>query len=229
MKHYNKFYEIGSNRYYTITADDDIYIATESFLNVGKKRLFRKQDSIVMGFKLLKFSTPIAILFNEIDNLKKCKKQNYKGYDDMIEYVLLDNRKLKDKIEDTYNSVKKSEIKYLKDMIKTLENEKEIEFYKNEISKLEKLNLMQDISIDDIEHTSNNIIKTMIRENLQHLYTEKVSAFCNNVFLYDQDCFGTITIYRITTVKNVVKTIDTFIYDKKVINALLRTMYEEGR
>ena len=75
-------------------------------------------------------------------------------------------------------------------------------------------------------HTGNTIIKTMVRSGLEHLYTEKVTNFVSNVYLYEQDCFGTLTIYRIIIVKNVVKTIDTFIYDKKLIEAFLKTMYE---
>ena len=64
MKNYKQFYEIDNNRYYTITADDELYLGTESFLKIGKKKLFRKQKTLTTGFKLLKMSAPISILFN---------------------------------------------------------------------------------------------------------------------------------------------------------------------
>ena len=91
MKHYKKFYEIGNNRYYTIVADDEMYLANESFLNLGKKKLFRKQKDLVTGFKVLKFSAPIAILFNTLNNLKPDEKQRYDS-DDLTTYGHIDNK-----------------------------------------------------------------------------------------------------------------------------------------
>lgn len=231
MKHYNKFYEVGNNRYYTIVADDEMYIGTESFLNVGKKRLFRKQNSLTMGFKLLKFSSPIAQLFIALDNLEPNKKQRYDS-DDLITYNHIDNKKLKEDIKQAYLQVINDAIGDMLQQKTELIAKGKIELVKScdkYIEDLKNIDPMNGIDLETPEHTGCMIIKTMLREGLEHLYTERVNAFTKNVYLYEQDCFGTLTIYKIITVKNVVKTIDTFIYDKKVIGSLLETLYKEGR
>ncbi len=231
MKHYKKFYEIGNNRYYTIVADDEMYIGTESFLAIGKKRLFRKQKELNTGFKLLKFSSSIAQLFNALDNLEPCKKQKYDS-DDLIIYDHIDNKKLKDTIKDTYLAAYNDEVKNVEKQRDELIEEGKLDLAESceeYLKHLEKLDLMDGIDLETPEHTGCMIIKTMLREGLEHLYTERVNAFTKNVYLYEQDEFGNLTIYRLITVKNVVKTIDTFIYDKKLIECLLKTLYEEGR
>ena len=231
MKYYKKFYEIGNNRYYTIIADDETFIASESFLKTGKKRLFRKEKELITGFKLLKFSSPIAKLFLALNDLKPCKKQRY-GSDDLITYESIDNKKLKEDIKDAYLQVYKEEFanvtkqmdEYNKQGNKALASK-----CKEYLERLKDMKIMDGIDLEIPDHTGCMIIKTMIREGLNHLFTESVNAFAKNVYLYEQDEFGTLTIYRIITVKNVVKTIDTFIYDKKLIECLLKTLYEEGR
>ena len=231
MEHYKKFYEIGNNRYYTITVDDEEYIASESFLNLGKKRLFRKQKSLVTGFKLLKFSAPIAQLFNALENVKPSKKQRY-DTDDLIIYDHIDNKELKKNIEKAYQQVIYDEVSAMLEQKNKFLSDKNFELAEscdNYIEKLKKLNPMEGISLEIPEHTGCMLIKTMLKEDLEHLYTERVNAFTKNVYLYEQDEFGNLTIYRLITIKNVDKTIDTFIYDKKLVECLLKTLYEEGR
>ena len=233
MEHYKKFYEIGNNRYYTIVADDETYIASESFLKIGKSGKFKKQKELNTGFKVLKFSPCIAQLFNFLNNLEPRKKQKYNS-DDLVLYKHIDNKELKISIEAAYNEVINNEIKTAEELhANFIENNKikEAESCEKYIHDLKLMNPMKSsgVDIDNPEYTSNNIIKTMLREGLEHLYSEKVNSFANNVYLYDQDEFGTLTIYRIIVVKNVVKTIDTFIYDKELISCLLKTLYEEGR
>ena len=231
MKHYKKFYEIGNNRYYTIVADDEMYIASESFLQLGKKKLFRKQKYLNTGFKLLKFSSPIAQLFNALDNLELSKKQRYDS-DDLIIYKHIDNKKLKQDIKNSYLQVYNEEIENItkqRDEFIAQGKTELVDKCNDYLKQLENLDLMDGIDLEIPEHTGCMIIKTMLREGLEHLFTERVNAFTNNVYLYEQDEFGTLTIYRVITVKNVVKTIDTFIYDKKLVESLLKTLYEEGR
>lgn len=231
MEHYKKFYEIGNNKYYTITADDEEYIASESFLNIGKKRLFRKQKNLITGFKLLKFSPPMAQLFNALDNLKPSIKQRYNS-DDLIVYGHIDNVKLKEDIRQSYKKVIDDEIINMEKQKIELVNEGKLDLAEScdkYIFDLKHLDPMKGIDLVVPEYTGCNIIKTMLREGLEHLYTERVNAFTNNVYLYEQDEFGNLTIYKVITIKNVVKTIDTFIYDKKLIECLLKTIYEEGR
>lgn len=231
MKHYKKFYEIGNNRYYTIVADDEMYIASESFLQLGKKKLFRKQKYLNTGFKLLKFSSPIAQLFNALDNLEPSKKQRYDS-DDLIIYNHIDNKKLKQDIKNSYLQVYNEEIENItkqRDEFISQGKTELVDKCNDYLKQLEDLDLMNGIELESPDHTSCNIIRTMLREGLEHLFTERVNAFTKNVYLYEQDEFGTLTIYRVITVKNVVKTIDTFIYDKKLVESLLKTLYEEGR
>ena len=231
MKYYKKFYEIGNNKYYTIVADDEMFIASKSFLKIGKKKLFRKEKELNTGFKLLKFSSPIAQLFNALDNVEPSKNQRYDA-DDLVIYNHVDNKKLKENIKNAYLQVIQDEIKNIEKQMNELfvdGKAQEAQNCKIYIDKLKRLNPMDGIDIESPVYTGDNIIKTMLREGLEHLYTERVNAISKNVYLYEQDEFGTLTIYRIFTIKNVVKTIDKFIYDKKLIECLLKTLYEEGR
>lgn len=233
MKHYKQFYEIDNNRYYTIDVDDEMYVGTESILKVGKKKLFRKQDVLTMGFKLLKFSAPVAVLFNALNDVEKTKDQKY-DTEELITYEEIDNKKIKEDIKKSYTQVIDDEIAASEQEVLTLLGEGETklaESIKHYIDKLKKLDPLANAGIDLVApiHTGDKVVKTLLRDGIEHLYTEKVNAFTNNIYLYEQDCFGTLTIYRIITVKNVTKTIDTFIYDKKVVGSLLKTIYEEGR
>lgn len=248
MKHYDKFLEIGNNAYYTITADDELYIATESLLNLGRKGLFKRRDKLTQGFKLLKVSPAIGILFNMLTNIKKLPNQK-DVTEDMIEYKVIDNIKLQEAIYKAYNEAFDEQLKSLNNWFKDASKhykdklkEKEInqntydmlmtdlsasyEMYSKSINKNNPI-VNGEITLKSPMHTGNSVIKSMIRSGLEHLYTEKVTNFASNVFLYEQDCFGTLTIYRIMTVKNVIKSIDSFVYDKKLIEAFLKTMYEK--
>lgn len=231
MENYKKFYEIDNNRYYTITADDELYLGTESFLKIGKKKLFRKQKILTTGFKLLKMSAPISILFNALDSLEPSSLQPYDG-EDMTVYDKIDNFKLKEEIKKAYTQVIDDEIESLRQQVNELLGDGKVELaepLQKYIEDLEKIDPLKCIDLKAPTHTAGLIIKYMLKSNLEHLYTEDVTAFAKDVYLYEQDCFGTLTIYRVKTIKNVVKTIDTFIYDKELIGNLLKTIYEEGR
>ena len=230
MEHYNKFYEIDNNRYYTINADDELFIASESLIKLGKQKKFGKQKELITGFKLLKVSAPIAKLFSYLGELQPSKKQRYDS-DDLIIYEHIDNKRLKKEIEDSYMQVYNEEIEHItkvKEQLLEKGNENDAKICENTLKKLKDLDLMAGVDLTSPEHTGCMIIKTMLREGLEHLYTERVNAFTKNVYLYEQDEFGTLTIYKIITIKNVVKSVDTFIYDKKLIDSLLKTLYEKG-
>ena len=230
MKHYKKFYEIGSNKYYTIVADDELYLANESFLKVGKKSLFGKQKELITGFKVLKFSAPIAILFNTLNNLEPDEKQRYDS-DDLTTYGHINNKELREKIRNSYLESFNQEIERAeRDRKDYLENDK-IELAQHcekYINDLKKLNPMEGIDLK-ATNLKSPIIKSMLNDGLELLFSERVNAFTKNVYLYDQDEFGNLTIYKLITVKSVVKTIDTFIYDKKLVECLLKNLYEEER
>lgn len=231
MKYYKKFYEIDNNRYYSITADDEMFIASESFLKLGKKKLFRKEKELITGFKVLKIDAALMKLFVALDDLKPSKNQRYNS-GDLVIYEHIDNKKLKEDIKNAYLEVYNEEIENVtrqRDELLEKGRENDAKICENYIKKLKNIELMSGMDLETPVHSGCMIVKTMLREGLEHLYTEKVNAFAKNVYLYEQDEFGTLTIYRIMTIKNIVKTIDSFIYDKKLIESLLNNLYEEGR
>ena len=226
MKDYKQFYEVGNNRYHTIFADDELYIATESFLTIKPKSLSSKRKDLTQGLKLLKFSPSIAFLFNEIAACEETKDEK----------ATTDNPR--------YKKARGVRNKILKSYEKAVENaENDIKLYVDKLDADEKTkketldkmlkDLKKNIPLNRIiffDDPTNKVIITFMKENnLHHLYTEKVTAFADNVYLYGQDEFGKITIYRIFTVKNIIKCIDTFIYDRPLIIKLLETLYEEGK
>lgn len=247
-KKYELFYEKGQNRYYTLIADGETYLATESVIPVARMFRFLKPKNMTQGLKLLKFSTPIAFLMRELTEIKKEKGQRGVS-EDMIRYTKIDNDKLKNDIYKCYENVIKEQrdelyrwfderCKEIKSSLKESneftkeEYEKRTAIYKDRLDRSLKIvddrhPLNKDFSLDTPKHTGSKIIKAMLGSGLEHLYTERVTAFADNVYLYEQDCFGTLTIYRVFTVKNVVKTIDTFIYDKKLVEALFASEYEK--
>lgn len=232
MRHYNEFYEIGYNKYYTIVVDDEMYIATESFIPLGKKNIFGKQKKLIQGLKLLKFSSPIAHLFNALNNLEAKKDQRYDDRENLVVYKHIDNKKLKEDIKNSYLQVYNEEIENItkqRDEFIAQGKTELVDKCNDYLRQLENLDLMNGIDLESPKDSGCMIIKTMIREGLEHLFTERVNSFTNNVYLYEQDEFSTVRIYRIITVKNIVKTIDTFIYDKKLVESFLKTLYEEGR
>ena len=69
-KAYKKFYEVGNNAYYSLVADDDNFIATETFIKVGTTKISKKPITLTQGLKLLKLSIPLVVLFSKILELK---------------------------------------------------------------------------------------------------------------------------------------------------------------
>ena len=249
-KKYELFYEKGQNKYYTLFADGETYLATESVIPVARRFRFLKPKNMTQGLKLLKFSTPIAFLLNELVNVKKVKGQRNVP-EDLIKYEIINNKKVKEDIYSSYANIIKEQrddlYKWYNDRCKEIKsklkekNEYSIEEYNKRISIYqERLDrslkiiddrhpLNKDFTLDAPKHTGSKIIKAMLASGLEHLYTERVTAFADNVYLYEQDCFGTLTIYRVFTVKNVVKTIDTFVYDKKLVETLFASEYEKNK
>jgi hypothetical protein len=237
MKHYDKFYEIGNNAYYTLTADNDLFLATESFITLNKRNIFGKRKRLTQGLKLLNISTPIAILLNKVFELKP-KKGQKNVEEDMLKYPIISSKDIKNEIETMYTQAMELQIKELKEWkknaLKDNKDDKTIELiknrYKDALELIKKDNPMNNVyDFGDPYHTEGTIIKSFINNGAGHLYSEKVTAFAKNVYLFEQDCFGTITIYRIMTIKNVVKNVDTFILDKKLIGEFLRNTYENWK
>lgn len=237
-KKYIKFYEKGNNRYYLLQFDDELHIATESFLTL-KKTIFGSKD-LVQYFKLLELTAPLSILLQEVINMP-IKKED-KEFPDMTTYRKFNNIALRKAIEGTYKDVLDAKIKKLKheftrwkkqfveqncekmtadEMNKIIENNEKI---------LDKnLKIIKDESpLKSLSFTwktnKNTIISSALTENLEFLYTQKIGSNYTISYLYDLDEFGTISIYKIHIVKDVIKNIETFIYDRDIINNMITFM-----
>lgn len=248
-KHYKQFYEIGNNRYFTLSADGDTYIATNSFIKVANRFKFMKQKDLIQGLKLLKMSTPITILFGMLANIEPTSTQK-SDTEELKQYEILDPKAIKDNIKMAYDIAITEQINELQEWYNTMianikkeldEKDLSKDEYKKELEKRSGVYKTRlDRSIQSVhEHSQlgniislenpkgNKVIKSFLENGLHHLFTEKVTGFASNVYLYEQDQFGTLTIYRIITVKNVIKTIDTYIYDRKLAGKLLEFIYEK--
>lgn len=235
MKYYNKFYEVGNNKYYTIRADDEDFIATESFINLGKRNIFGKQKTLTQGLKLLKLTAPLAVLFDFIQKAPETTKQKYES-EDLTTYVIPKNKTIINEIRNTYDVFKTMQINELEENLKEVINllkdrysgedlDDKINYYTRKSEELRQHVAESDplskYNLESPDYTAGNIIKTMLREGINHLYTEKITNFLSHTILYECDEFGTLTIYRVSTIKNVVKGIETFKYDRNVLGALI--------
>lgn len=235
MKYYNKFYEVGNNKYYTIRADDEDFIATESFVNLGKRNIFGKQKTLTQGLKLLKLTAPLAVLFDCIQKAPENSKQKYES-EDLTTYVIPKNKTIINEIKNTYDVFKTMQLNEIDENLEEVINllkgryegedlEAKINHYTKKSEALrqhiKESNPLSKYDLSTPEHTAGNIIRTMLREGLNHLYTEKITNFLSQSILYECDEFGTLTIYRVSTIKNVVKGIETFKYDRNVLGALI--------
>lgn len=239
-KRFIKFHEIEQNRYYLLPFDGDIYIGTESFVPFEKKFLFfKKVEKITQGLKLLQLTGPISILFNSILNMEVDKED--KEFPDMTTYKKIDNVELRKNIEKTYKDS-------LDDVIKQMREDFEI-WKENFILDSKDYN---DEELDNIVKTSeerleeniriikganvintlefkwktgdNTIIKKMLDNNMEMLYAQKIGSGYKIYYLYDLDIFGTLTLYKVQCVKNVVKSMETFIYNKEIIEEMIACM-----
>lgn len=239
-KVYKKFYEIGNNRYYTLMVSDDLYIGTESIIGVARPAYrFWEKDTLTQGLKLLNFSTTIAMLFRSLVNAKKEKGQRGVHKDD-FKYEHIDNAKLKKEIFAAYDeAVELERIDLNKRYAMWLESLKEMPEEKAKSSKElydsrfqeaikmieEKHPLKTDLSLEP--YTKNKVIKQFYLEGKEHLVTERLNSFANTVYLYEQDIYSNLTIYKFTVCLDVIKSMETFIYNRDVINALLNKLYED--
>lgn len=238
MRHYKKFYEVGINKYHYLQADDELFIATESFINIGKKKPFKKNEQLTQGLKLLKVTPVLTILFIALSECKLLKDDD--EFDDMKEYEVIDSKLLKKDIKDFFNDITSIAIKDIeekkKESLEDLEKsnvskeEKEkiknniIAIYDDFIKKQEESNPLNFVNLDYEKDSSCDIIKIMNKGNIKHLYSEKINSFAKSVYLFDNDKFGTITIYKVSVVKDVVKSIESYIYNRDIISKFLEVV-----
>ena len=239
-KRYIKFFETGNNIYYLLPVQDELHIVTESVLPLQKKVLFfNKNKDLVQGIKLLELTAPILMLFQEIINADVDKKDE--EFPDMTTYKKVDNIRLRADIENSYKKTLDIKIEEMKDEFEMWLADlaiKQPKMSEEEFTNIEKTNaerLEQNIRIVK-EHSplnflgfkwktgENTIIKKMLDNNMEFLYSQKIGSNYKIYYLYELDIFGVVTIYKVHCVKDTVKTIETFIYDREIIQELIACM-----
>lgn len=237
-KRYIKFFETGNNKYYLLPFQDELHIVTESFLPMNKKFL-RKNNDLVQGIKLLELTAPISMLFQEMLNMDVDKKDE--EFPDMTTYKKVDNLKLRTTLEQYYIDAMNDKIELMKVEFEewlartkesmpnaTEETLRNIESTNRQ--RLEK-NIITVKENSPLNHLyfkwktgDNLIVKKMLDNNMEYLYTQKIGSNYKIHYVYDLDIFGVVTIYKIHCVKDTLKTIETFIYNREIIQELVACM-----
>ena len=240
-KGYKKFYEIGDNAYYLLSISDETHIATESFVELDRRFFSRwlKPKRLTQGLKLLQYTPSISILFDEIMNLHS--EQNDKG---VVVYDTIDDKKVRNTIKDMYQEYQEVEKNNLLNAFErfksnmydkyTIDGEFNEDLYNQEmelpnqrlqmlLDRIESTNPFKNIILD-LEKDTNVIIKKMLTQNFKFLYSQKVGSFLKINYLYDFDIYGTLTIYKVQTIKDVVKSVESFVYNIDIIRELTSFM-----
>lgn len=239
-KRYIKFHEVGNNKYYLLPFSDELHIVTESILPIQKKFLFfKKKKDLVQGIKLLELTAPISMLFQEIINADIEVKDE--EFPDMTTYKKVDNIKMRKTLEEYYMSALNERIEQMEaDFDSWLEGIRETmnNLDESELNKIENANRKRlEQNIDAVKSHSplnfmsfkwksgeNLVIKRMLDSNLEFLYSQKIGSNYKIYYLYEVDIFGVVTIYKIHCVKDIIKTMETFIYNREVIQEMMSCM-----
>ena len=239
-KRYIKFFETGNNKYYLLPFSDELHIVTESILPIEKKFLFfKKKKDLVQGIKLLELTAPISMLFQEIINADIDTKDE--EFPDMTTYKKVNNLEIRKTLEEYYKDaldVRVGEMEnefnnWLEDIRENLTNldEKELKQIENTNRKRLEQNIMAVKEHSPLNFMSfkwktgeNLVIKRMLDNNMEFLYSQKIGSNYKIYYLYELDVFGVVTIYKIHCVKDIIKTIETFIYNREIIQELMDCM-----
>lgn len=239
-KRYIKFFETGNNRYYLLPFSDELHIVTESILPIEKKFLFfKKKKDLVQGIKLLELTAPISMLFQEIINADIDTKDE--EFPDMTTYKKVNNVEIRKTLEEYYKDaldIRVGEMEnefnnWLEGIRENLTNldEKELKQIENTNRKRLEQNIMAVKEHSPLNFMSfkwktgeNLVIKRMLDNNMEFLYSQKIGSNYKIYYLYELDVFGVVTIYKIHCVKDIIKTIETFIYNREIIQELMACM-----
>ena len=239
-KRYIKFHEVGNNKYYLLPFSDELHIVTESILPIQKKFLFfKKKKDLVQGIKLLELTAPISMLLQEVISADVDTKDE--EFPDMTTYKKVDNLKMRKTLEEYYMSALNERIEQMEaDFDNWLENIRETmnNLDESELNKIENANRKRlEQNIDAVKSHSplnfmsfkwksgeNLVIKRMLDSNLEFLYSQKIGSNYKIYYLYEVDVFGVVTIYKIHCVKDIIKTMETFIYNREVIQEMMSCM-----
>ena len=239
-KRYIKFHEVGNNKYYLLPFSDELHIVTESILPIQKKFLFfKKKKDLVQGIKLLELTAPISMLLQEVISADVDTKDE--EFPDMTTYKKVDNLKMRKTLEEYYMSALNERIEQMEaDFDSWLEGIRETmnNLDESELNKIENANRKRlEQNIDAVKSHSplnfmsfkwksgeNLVIKRMLDSNLEFLYSQKIGSNYKIYYLYEVDIFGVVTIYKIHCVKDIIKTMETFIYNREVIQEMMSCM-----
>lgn len=239
-KRYIKFHEVGNNKYYLLPFSDELHIVTESILPIQKKFLFfKKKKDLVQGIKLLELTAPISMLLQEVISADVDTKDE--EFPDMTTYKKVDNLKMRKTLEEYYMSALNERIEQMEaDFDSWLENIRETmnNLDESELNKIENANRKRlEQNIDAVKTHSplnfmsfkwksgeNLVVKRMLDSNLEFLYSQKIGSNYKIYYLYEVDVFGVVTIYKIHCVKDIIKTMETFIYNREVIQEMMSCM-----
>lgn len=255
-KMFKKFYEREINRYYTLNIEsndgvDELFIATETFLKLNRK--FLKDKKVTQGLKLLKVGVPMLILFEKVMNLQPKEVQKYDAEEFLQYNIDFTPKQLTKTIEDYYKKAIKEHLQEMEENQKikideiesriyakyegtdTLPTQKELRDATSAIKKnykkmVEKIKGTSPISqsIFLYEPEGNDVIRALEKNGSHHLYSEKVTPISRNVYLYNINEFGKLTITVMFTVKKSIQSIDTFMYDVEILKELMYHVYEEN-
>ena len=239
-KRYIKFHEVGNNKYYLLPFSDELNNVTESILPIQKKFLFfKKKKDLVQGIKLLELTAPISMLLQEVISADVDTKDE--EFPDMTTYKKVDNLKMRKTLEEYYMSALNERIEQMEaDFDSWLEGIRETmnNLDESELNKIENANRKRlEQNIDAVKSHSplnfmsfkwksgeNLVIKRMLDSNLEFLYSQKIGSNYKIYYLYEVDIFGVVTIYKIHCVKDIIKTMETFIYNREVIQEMMSCM-----
>ena len=212
-KRYIKFHEVGNNKYYLLPFSDELHIVTESILPIQKKFLFfKKKKDLVQGIKLLELTAPISMLLQEVISADVDTKDE--EFPDMTTYKKVDNLKMRKILEEYYMSALNEKIEQMEaDFDSWLEGIRETmnNLDESELNKIENANRKRlEQNIDAVKSHSplnfmsfkwksgeNLVIKRMLDNNLEFLYSQKIGSNYKIYYLYEVDVFGVVTIYKI--------------------------------
>lgn len=237
-RRFKKFYEVGNNRYYVLPFGDELYLGTENFLEIPRK-FFKKPKELTQTLKLLELSAPILLLFNSVVDTKVDEIDD--EFKDMCTYEKVDNSKLRRDIRESYDMALQIEVNaiyndfdnwcenFAKDSIgKFTEEEIEDTIRANELRVEEIVKNFKNVHSSSFISTNvpnkkveNDVVKKMITNGLEFIYSHQMSSTMKVYYLYDLDKFGTITIYKVVCVKEHIKAINSFVYDRALIQELL--------
>lgn len=235
-KNYKLFYSTGNNRYFTLDADGEIYLATETFIPTKAVLPIFKPKKLSQGLKLLHCTSPLLILFssnmlrNPIEDADAPKElQKYEPLKPMevtrnirLAYINALDEQLKSL--DFWYKAEQSRLKEdLPTFVEDTKNlKKEYNRRKSSITKNNPLN-----SFAHLEWKTDDKIARVLMREFNFLYTQDITPSMQNAYVYSADNFGTLTIYQMILVRGVVKTINTFIYDINLLKAFFESIYKK--